>query len=307
MNKYNFTNKEGSNITYYKWGNNDNPKAIIQIVHGMSEWVGRYDYFANKLVDEGYVVYGHDHSGHGNSSKSLDDLGYISDNNTFYTMLEDIKALNNIIKNENKDIPIVLFGHSMGSFLSQRYLEEYGNSIDVLILSGSNGKPKFFTKLGLLICKFELLLKGKGNRSKLMDRLSFGGFNSSVKKPATNFDWLCRNLDEVNKYIADEFCGFIYPTEFYYDLINGLWDIHKNDNLNKIKKLNIPIFILAGDRDPVGYLGKGIINLYNTYKEIGIKDLEYKLYKDGRHEMLNEVNKDEVILDILSWLKKYKF
>lgn len=307
MEKYNFTNKEGSNITYYKWGNNDNPKAIIQIVHGMSEWVGRYDYFANKLVSEGYVVYGHDHSGHGNSAKSVNDLGYISDNNIFYTMLEDIKTLNDIIKNENKNIPIVLFGHSMGSFLSQRYLEEYGNSIDALILSGSNGKPKSFTKLGLLVCKFEMLLKGKGNRSKLMDKLSFGGFNSSVKNPNTDFDWLCGNLDEVNRYVEDELCGFIYPTEFYYDLISGLMDIHKNENLEKIKELNIPIYIFAGDRDPVGYLGKGIISLYNTYKEIGVKDLEYKLYKEGRHEMLNEVNKDEVISDLLAWLKKHNF
>jgi alpha-beta hydrolase superfamily lysophospholipase len=305
--KYNFINKEGSIITYYKWGNNDTPKAIIQIVHGMSEWVGRYDYFANKLVSEGYVVYGHDHSGHGNSAKSIKNLGYISDNNRFYTMLEDIKTLNDIIKNENKDIPVVLFGHSMGSFLSQRYFQEYGDSIDALILSGSNGKPKSFTKLGLLVCKFELLLKGKGNRSKVMDKLSFGGFNSSVKDPNTDFDWLCGSLNEVNKYIEDEFCGFIYPTEFYYDLISGLWDIHKSENLDKIKKFNIPIFIFAGDRDPVGYLGKGIINLYNTYEEIGVKDLEYKLYKEGRHEMLNEANKDEVISDLLAWLKKHKF
>ncbi len=307
MEQYNFKNKENSTIIYYKWGNNTKPKAIIQLAHGMSEWAGRYDYFANKLVEEGYLVYGNDHCGHGKSSENIDKLGYLNGNDKFYTMVEDIKHLNDIIKNENKDIPIILFGHSMGSFLSQRYLEEYGDTIDGLILSGSNGKPKFFTKIGLLVCKLEILLKGTGNRSKLMDKLSFGGFNSSVKNPKTDFDWLCSEKSEVDKYIEDEFCGFIYPTEFYYDLINGLWDIHKKENLNKIKKIDIPIYIFAGDRDPVGYFGKGILNLYNTYKELGVKDLNYKLYKDGRHEMLNEINKDYVIKDIISWVNNHNF
>lgn len=307
MDKYIFKNSEGSNITYYKWGSYENPKGVIQLVHGMSEWMGRYDYFAKKLVEEGYLVYGHDHCGHGKSSENNDKLGYIGNKNGFYLMLEDIKEVNDIIRKENKNVPIILFGHSMGSFLSQRYLEEYGETIDGLILSGTNGKPKDFTKLGLLVCKMEMLAKGKGNRSKLMDKLSFGGFNSSVKNPKTDFDWLCSEENEVNKYIEDEFSGFIYPTEFYFDLINGLWDIHKKENLNKIKKFNIPIYIFAGDRDPVGYMGKGIINLYNTYKKIGVRDLNYKLYKDGRHEMLNEVNKDDVILDIISWINKHDF
>ena len=307
MEEYNFKNKELSTITYYKWGNNTKPKAIIQLAHGMSEWAGRYDYFANKLVEEGYLVYGNDHCGHGKSSENIDKLGYLNGNDKFYTMVEDIKHLNDIIKNENKDIPIILFGHSMGSFLSQRYLEEYGDTIDGLILSGSNGKPKFFTKIGLLVCKLEILLNGTGNRSKLMDKLSFGGFNSSVKNPKTDFDWLCSEKAEVDKYIKDEFCGFIYPTEFYQDLINGLWDIHKEENLNKIKKIDIPIYILAGDRDPVGYFGKGILNLYNTYKKLGVKDLNYKLYKEGRHEMLNEINKDVVIKEIVYWINSHNF
>ncbi len=304
MDKCIFKNSEGISISYYKWGSSKKPKGVVQLVHGMSEWIGRYNYFAEKLVKAGYLVYGHDHCGHGYSSESTDRLGYIS-NNGFYLMLEDIRELNSIIRKENKDVPVILFGHSMGSFLSQRYLEEYGETIDGLILSGTNGKPKYFTKLGLIVCKVEMLIKGKGHRSKLMDKLSFGGFNNSVKNPKTDFDWLCSNEEEVDKYIKDRFSGFVYPTEFYYYLINGLWDIHKEENLNKIKKLNIPIYIFAGDRDPVGYMGKGILNLYNTYSNIGVKDLSYKLYKTGRHEMLNEVNKDEVIEDTISWINKH--
>lgn len=305
MDKFVFKNKAGVNISCYKWSNSlIEPKGIVQIVHGMSEWAGRYDYFAKRLVEEGYIVYAHDHSGHGNSARNLDELGFISKENRFYSMIEDIKLLNEIIRNENRGLPIILFGHSMGSFLSQRYIQIYGDSIDALILSGSNGKPKVFTKAGLVVSKVEMLIKGNYKRSKLMDKLSFGGFNKSVKNPRTDFDWLCSDANEVDKYIDDDYCGFIYPTPFYYDLIKGLWDIHKSKNLQKVKTLNIPIYIFAGDKDPVGYFGTGIINLYKVYNGLGLKDLNYKLYKDGRHEMLNEVNKDNVINDIINWLDK---
>ncbi|WP_291650356.1 alpha/beta hydrolase [Clostridium sp.] len=305
MKNFVFKNKEGVDISCYKWSDNSRkPKAVIQIVHGMAEWAGRYDYFANRLVEEGYVVYAHDHSGHGKSVNNLNELGFISKENRFYSMLEDTRRLNEIIKNENKGIPLILFGHSMGSFLSQRYIQMYGNTIDALILSGSNGRPKSFTKAGLFVSKLEILIKGNNKRSGLMDKLSFGGFNKSVKNPRTSFDWLCSDENEVDKYINDKYCGFIYPTPFYYDLINGLWDIHRDENIEKIKKLDIPIYIFAGDKDPVGYFGEGIINLYEMYKNTGLKDISYKLYKDGRHEILNEANKDEVINDVIKWLEK---
>lgn len=305
MERYSFKNSNGSDIAYYKWGKDiKNPKGVVQIVHGMSEWVGRYDYFAEKLVDEGYIVYGHDHCGHGNSSLDKSSLGFFKEGDSFYIMLDDIRKVNEIIKTENKDLPIVLFGHSMGSFLSQRYLQEYGDTIDALILSGTNGKQKSYTKAGILVSRLENILRGRENRSRVMDKLSFGGFNSSVKNSNTDFDWLSSDEKEVIKYIEDDFCGFVYPSEFYYYLIKGIHDIHKNENLEKVKKVNIPIYIFAGDRDPVGYFGEGIKSLYNTYKSLGVKDLKYKLYKDGRHEMLNEVNKDEVIEDILNWIKR---
>ena len=302
MEKFTFKNKTGSIITYYKWGGElISPKGIIQLAHGMSEWALRYEYFAEELVKNGYVVYANDHSGHGNSSKNEESLGHISKEDDFYIMIEDMKKLNEIIRKENKDLKLILLGHSMGSFLSQRYFQMYGETIDALILSGSNGKPKFYTKLGLIISKIESSIKGEYKRSKLMDKLSFGSFNKSVKNPKTEFDWLSRDEKEVEKFIKDSYSGFIYPTKFYFSLINGIWDIHKKENLEKIN-INTPIYIFAGDRDPVGYLGKGIVNLYETYKRRGVKNLSYKLYKDGRHEMLNEINKDEVILDVIKWL-----
>ncbi|SLK19826.1 Putative Hydrolase, alpha/beta fold family [Clostridium chauvoei JF4335] len=297
-----FKDKEGVNISYYKWTPDiENVRGVIQIAHGMTETAIRYDYFAKRLCEKGYVVYAHDHRGHGDTAKMREDLGYIADNDGFYWMINDIKELTDIIKEENKGKKLILFGHSMGSFLSQRYFQLYGNGIDALILSGSNGKPKNITKLGAIVARIEMKIKGRKAKSKLMDKLSFGGFNKNFKPNRTEYDWLCSVEEEIDKYIEDEKCGFICSTSFYYDLIKGLWDIHKKENLRSMPK-DIPIYIFAGDKDPVGYFGEGIVNLYKTFKSIGIKDVEYKLYKNGRHEMLNENNKDEVIFNIIKWL-----
>lgn len=297
-----FKDKEGVNISYYKWTPDiENVRGVIQIAHGMTETAIRYDYFAKRLCEKGYVVYAHDHRGHGDTAKTREDLGYIADNDGFYWMINDIKELTDIIKEENKGEKLILFGHSMGSFLSQRYFQLYGNGIDALILSGSNGKPKNITKLGAIVARIEMKIKGRKAKSKLMDKLSFGGFNKNFKPNRTEYDWLCSVEEEIDKYIEDEKCGFICSTSFYYDLIKGLWDIHKKENLRSMPK-DIPIYIFAGDKDPVGYFGEGIVNLYKTFKSIGIKDVEYKLYKNGRHEMLNENNKDEVIFNIIKWL-----
>lgn len=304
MEKFIFTDSEGVNISCYKWVPfNTEVKGIVQIAHGMTETAVRYDEFAKKVCDSGYIVYAHDHRGHGATAISKESLGYIADKDGFNWMVKDIKELTDIIKNDNPDKPLILFGHSMGSFLSQRYAEIYGNEIDALILSGTNGKPKIYTKLGITVAKIEMQIRGRKAKSNLMDKLSFGDFNSKFKPTRTPFDWLCSVEEEVDKYRENEHCGFICTTSFYYDLVKGLWKIHEYENLEKIPK-ELPIYIFAGDRDPVGYEGKGIINLYETYKKLNIKDLEYKLYKGGRHEMLNEHNKNIVMDDIIKWINK---
>ena len=302
MINFKFTDSEGKNINVYKWEpKSGNVIGVIQIAHGMTETALRYDYFAKKLNEHGYIVYANDHRGHGKTAENKKDLGYIADDDGFKWMVKDLKELNDIIKSENPGVPIALFGHSMGSFLSQRYAEIYGYSISALILSGTNGKPKQITKIGKLLAKSEMNKYGRRHVSKMMDKLSFGDFNNKFKPNRTGYDWLCSVDEEVDKYINDDLCGFICTSSFYYDLIEGLWTIHKEENLNLIPK-DLPIYIFAGDRDPVGYEGKGIYNLVNSYKSIGINKVSYKLYKDGRHEMLNENNKDEVISNILLWL-----
>lgn len=303
MKKFSFIDKEGKEIKCYKWEAEGEAKGVIQISHGMTEYACRYDYFAKKFSENGFIVYAHDHRGHGETSKSEEERGYIADKEGFDLLVEDVKELSDIIKKENEELPLILFGHSMGSFVSQRYIELYGDKIDGVILSGTNGRPDPITKLGIIISRDEMILRGRKAKSKVMDKLSFGDFNSNFKPNRTDYDWLCSVDEEVDKYIADPQCGFVCTTSYYYDLIRGLWKINKKENLELIPK-DLPVLIFAGDKDPVGDFGKGIKRLYECYKELGIHDLKYKLYKNGRHEMLNESNKDEVILDILNWTNR---
>ena len=251
MKNFSFVDRYGKEIKYYKWSEVENPKGIVQIVHGMTEYALRYDYFAKKLCENGYIVYAHDQRGHGETSPKDEEKGYIADDEGFDILVENVKELTDVAKKENSNLPIILFGHSMGSFVSQRYIELYGNGIDGVILSGTNGKPDRITKLGILISKIEIMLKGRKAKSKLMDKLSFGDFNSNFKPTRTDYDWLCSVNEEVDKYIESPVCGFICSTSFYYDLIRGLWKINKKENLNNIPK-NLPIYIFAGDKDPVG-------------------------------------------------------
>lgn len=300
--KFIFKDKEGININCYKWyDDNLKPKAIIQIVHGMAENIFRYDEFAKQLVLNGYMVYGHDHRGHGETAKSIEDIGYMSDNDNFKAMLQNVKDINDYIKKENKNLEIVLFGHSMGSFISQRYIQLYGETLKGVVLSGTNGKHNFEVNLAIVLSFIETKLKGRKHKSKVMDKLSFKGFNKNITNPRTNFDWLSRDEKEVDKYIKNPYCGGVFSSSYFYDFTRALKYIQKIDNLNKINK-KLPIYILGGENDPVGYNGKGIINLYNTYKKIGIDNVSYKLYKGGRHEMLNEINKKEVTEDIIEWI-----
>ncbi len=296
--------KDNLDIHVYKWEpENKNPIGIVQISHGMSETAIRYEYFAKNLTDNGYIVYINDHRGHGLTAKTIDNVGCLADSDGFTYLVEDINTLTNIIKEENEDLPIFLFGHSMGSFASQRYIMEYGNNIDGLILSGSNGKHGFILNIAEKIINYEIKRKGRLHRSKALDSLIFGGNNKKFKSPRTEFDWLSRDEKEVDKYIEDPFCGVLFTCGFFYDFIKGLQEIEDKENLKKVP-LDLPIYIMSGDKDPIGKNGKGVLRLRDRYIKLGVKDVLCKLYEGGRHEMLNETNKDEVIRDILNWINE---
>ena len=301
--EFRFEGADGKEISAIRWENEDEYKikGIVQISHGMAENARRYECFAEKLTKSGYIVYINDHRGHGESEKCLEDLGYLAENDGFDVLVKDMKILTDIIKSENQGIPVYLFGHSMGSFASQKYLIDYADSVNAIILSGSCGDFGSVLKLATPVISCVELVHGDRHRSKFLDKLIFGGNNRQFKNPRTDFDWLSRDEKEVDKYIADDKCGFICTTGFYRDFIKGLKYIENKRNLLKLTN-HVPILIISGEKDPVGKNGKGVKNLYDRYIKYGLKDVSMKLYKDARHEILNEINRDEVMQDIVEWL-----
>lgn len=299
-----FKDSKGQEIHAYRWFPEGAVKAIVQISHGMAETAARYERFGEFLTSQGYGVYVNDHRGHGKTAKSVENLGYMGEGDAFEDMVQDMYELNEVIHEENDGLKVFLFGHSMGSFLSQRYLQIHGKSIDGMILSGTNGKQGIIVDFGRLISKMEMKKKGPKAQSERMNSLSFGGYNRVFKPCRTDFDWLTRDEKEVDKYVADEFCGTVFTTSFYYYFLTGLKNLYKNENLKHVPR-DIPILIFAGAKDPVGNSGKGILKLYNMYKELKVDHVNYKLYREGRHEMLNELNREEVMNDVLEWLEMH--
>lgn len=299
---FTFKGEEGLDIYTYKWEDENikKPKAVIQIAHGMAETAQRYETFAKVLTKNGYIVYINDHRGHGKTAKIIENVGHLAEKEGFRCLVEDMYTLTNIIKKENEDLPIYLFGHSMGSFASQRYIMDYSNNLSGLILCGSNGKQGIILNLAHLIINREIKKYGRRSKSNKINNLIFGG-EIIRRNEKTKFDWLSRDKEQVEKYINDPFCGVVCSCGFFYDLVQGLKEIEYKENLKKVP-LDIPIYIISGDKDPIGKNGKGVLRLRDRYIKLGVKDVTCKLYKDGRHELLNEINREEVFEDIICWL-----
>jgi len=215
--------------------------------------------------------------------------------------VEDLYGINQLIQHDFPYVPIYLMGHSMGSFLVRRYIQKYSSSVQGVILSGTAGSPGVAGKLGKLIAKWEGRVKGPKAPSPLLDRLSFGSFNKGIQNPKTTFDWLSRDSSEVEKYINDPHCGFVCSSGFFYDLFDGLEKIH-DPKLNQSIPKDLPMLFFSGDKDPVG--GTKVLQVIQHYKDIGLLNIDSTFFKDGRHEMLNEINKHDVYQLVLNWITK---
>ncbi|HHV12691.1 MAG TPA: alpha/beta hydrolase [Clostridiales bacterium] len=303
---FTFNSDEGTKIFVYVWKPDENVrvKGIVQISHGMAETAERYERFAEALAKDGFIVYANDHRGHGKTAGSVDKLGYLADKDGFDWIVEDLHKLSVIIKKEYSDLPLFLFGHSMGSFAAQRYLMLYGRDLKGAILSGSNGRQGIMLNVAAYLAGKEVKKHGRKEKSDKMNQLLFGSYNNKFKPNRTEYDWLSRDNEEVDKYINDPFCGTVFPGGFFYDLMIGLKKIESSGDLEQIPK-SLPIFIFSGEMDPVGKMGKGVKKLFDTYKQHGLNDVTLKLYPGGRHEMLNEINKDEVMKDVSGWINRH--
>lgn len=295
---------DGVDIHLKSWKDEERaPKAVLQLVHGMAEHIERYSHFAKFLVEKGFIVYGNDHRGHGLTGERMGTLGFFADENGFDRVVNDLYSINRVIQTENPGIPIFLLGHSLGSFLVRRYIQCYSETIQGVILSGTRGNPGWAGKIGKLIAKIEIRTKGAKTPSPLLSLLSFGSFNKGIDKPRTEFDWLTRNDIIVDDYIQDPLCGFICSSGFFLDLFSGLEKIHDSESIKKIRK-NLPILIFSGEKDPVGDNLSGVKKVVSQYKQNGLLNLETCFFENARHEMLNEINREEVYDLVLHWLIK---
>ncbi|MBI4853184.1 MAG: lysophospholipase [Acidobacteria bacterium] len=271
----------------------------------MAEHGARYQTLATFLNNYGISVYAIDHRGHGKSVKSEDEIGHFTRNpldDSWEKVIGDLEKTVKYLKTLYQNTPIFLLGHSMGSFISLGYAIRYGSSLNGLILSGSNFSPAFFYQSARIIAALESLRQGIEGKSDLISFLSFGSFNKKFEPARTEFDWLSRDPNQVDLYINDPHCGFKLSNKSWKDLLGGLIEISKQENLARIPS-NLPVYLFAGEHDPVGGFGKGVKQLATELSTCGITNLKLKLYSEGRHEMINEINKSEVFQDIIDWIK----
>lgn len=296
---------DGESIYIKKWipDKLSKKRVIIQLAHGMSEHIGRYDDFARALAGEGYIVVGNDHRGHGRTAKTEEDLGYFANNDGWDRVVKDLNEITKMIRSEYQDAEIILLGHSMGSFLARRYVQRFPHDIDGLILSGTGYSKGLMGRIGVKFALWERRRKGAKTKSVFLDKLIFGSFNDKFLPSITPFDWLSRDEKIVKNFIEDDLCGFVFTWGGFYDLLKGIETIHKRHELRKTPK-DLPMYIFSGGDDPVGLFGKGVEKVYEAYRNIGMKDVKYKLYPGGRHEMLNEINKEEVYEDVIAWIEE---
>lgn len=277
-------------------------KAVLQISHGMVEYIGRYDRFARYLNEAGIVVVGNDHIGHGKTSKE-EDRGYFGGKEGSGMVVDDLYLITRKTKEKYKDIPYFVMGHSMGSFMIRRYIMTYGNEVDGAIIMGTGSQPASKLIGGKLILGILKAVKGDRHRSKFVDKLNFGSYNKRIRHNRTDKDWLTKDTEIVDAYLKEPMCNFIFTLNGFETLRSVTSFIQKKENIAKIPE-NLPIFLVSGEEDPVGNYGKGVIKVYETYRKHGIKDIEMKLYPGDRHELVNETDYEAVYKDILSWIEK---
>ncbi|MGE7689401.1 alpha/beta hydrolase [Lysinibacillus sp. NPDC097214] len=275
----------------------------IHILHGMAEHSGRYVKFANSLNEAGYAVTMHDHRGHGETAAYNGTLGFFAEQNGFDRVVEDAHEVVTLLHEQFSDVPLIIFGHSMGSFITRRYIQLYSDQVDHVILCGTGNVTALHT-MGNLVAKVLAKQLGKETESKLLNKLSFGSFNKQFPNSKTAYDWICSVEDEVGKYIDDPYCGFIPTNQFFVDLTTGFMSLNRKSEIAKVKK-DLPILLISGSKDPVGEQGQGVYAVAEQFTKAGIQDVTVYLFEDKRHEILNEDNREAVYQVLLRWLEKY--
>lgn len=301
MNELTFKSCNKVNDIYVRCWLPDGPvRATVQIAHGLAEYVTRYDTFMQFLAQEGYAVYGNDHIGHGNSIHE-GRHGYVGERAGWNTMLTDLRTLHGKIAAAHPDVPHFLFGHSMGSFLARTFMIKYGELLDGCVVCGTGHPSKPMIMGARALAAVEIRRHGAGYYSELLDSVMNKQYNGGYDNPRTAFDWISSDPNRVDEYIADPLCGFVPTAGLLSEILRGLDFITGQRNIEKMPK-DLPVFMISGADDPVGELGQGVIRAYKAFLKADMKDVSLKLYPNLRHEIMLEVDRDEVMSDVLNWL-----
>ena len=298
-----YDSKGAGRIHGCRWTPEGEPKAVVQILHGIAEFVERYDDFANFLTRHGFLVVAEDHMGHGQSINGEGIRGYF--HGGWFTAIEDSMQLMQDVKTDFSDLPYILFGHSMGSFMARTILCKYPDcGLTAAVICGTGWQPAF--ALPALIRVVEAVCKksGETDPNEKLQNLVFGSYNRKVEHPRTPFDWLSRDSKIVDAYIAHPLCGFTASSGLLRDMMKGIHYIEQSKNLQNMNK-KLPVFFIAGGDDPVGSYGKGVQTCADAFRKNGMEDVSVRIYPLCRHEILNEWGREDIYEDVLHWIGKH--
>ncbi len=300
--EFTFDSRDGqSKIHALRWVPEGKVICILQIVHGMAEYIERYEEMAQYFAGKGILVTGDDHLGHGRSVAKGGTYGYFCSQDPATVVVRDVHRLKKMTQEDYPGIPYVILGHSMGSFITRNYLFRYGTGIQGAIICGTGSQPALLVKFSRGLAALQGLIFGQKHVAKMIDKLAFGNYNKMVTDQRTAFDWLCRDEKAVDAYIKDPLCGFTFTVNGFKTLFTLIDRLNKAENLQNMPK-DLPVFFIAGDKDPVGNYGEGVKQAYESFEKAGMERLALKLYPEDRHEILNELDKYQVYDDLYPWI-----
>lgn len=278
-------------------------RAVLQISHGMVEYIGRYDRFAQYLNEHGFYVVGNDHLGHGESVVSDEKLGYFKHPDGNECVIADLHRLRQITEEKYPGVPYFMLGHSMGSFLIRQYMMLHGQGLAGVIVMGTGSQPEMVLKAGKVICRMIAGFRGWQHRSQLVNIMAFASNNQKFRPARTHMDWLTKDTEIVDAYLKNPWCTYTFTLNGFYQMFRGIQFVQKEENVRRIPK-ELPLLVVSGADDPVGGFGKGVQAVYDGFLAAGLKDVEMVLYDEDRHEILNETDYEMVYGDLHAWLEK---
>ncbi len=294
---------DGLSVHVHTWSPEGSPRGLVQVHHGMAEHGGRYAALAEALTDRGFVVWAPDHRGHGLSVPDGETHGHFADDDGWDRVVADLVQLKKRFRAQYPGLPLSLIGHSMGSFLTMQVLMQHGGEdLAGVVLTGSNGHPGALRHLGAVVVRVEERRLGLRGQSLLIDKMSFGSFNKGIARPRTDFDWLSRDAQQVDAYVADPHCGFILSTRSWKQFLHALRLIHRDDHIARIPK-DLSVLVCSGDADPVGENGAGVTRLVEAWRSAGMTEVSLHLVPGARHEVFNEIDRAETTAHVADWLE----